>query len=53
MPEAFGSLLEVLRKEHGSDPRTPTGITALAPHAAYHSGAVRQMVAAYSRLHNY
>ncbi len=34
------------RQEDFSDPRTLTGTLALAPHAAYHLGAIRQMVLA-------
>lgn len=34
------------RQEDVSDPQTLTGIMALTPHAAYHLGAVRQMVSA-------
>ncbi len=40
----FETLYAALQKQEDfSDPQTLTGIMALAPHAAYHLGAIRQM----------
>ena len=40
----FETLYTALQKQEDfSDPQTLTGIMALAPHAAYHLGAIRQM----------
>jgi len=45
--EEYDTLLGALRKQDDwSDPQMLTGVMALAPHAAYHLGAVRQLVAA-------
>ena len=42
----FEALLRAIeQQEDFSDPQMLTGIMALAPHAAYHLGAIRQMVA--------
>jgi hypothetical protein len=42
----FDTLLEAIKQQQDfSDPQMPTGIMALVPHAAYHLGAIRQMVA--------
>lgn len=42
----FEALLEAIKQRGDfSDPQMLTGITALVPHAAYHLGAIRQMVA--------
>ncbi len=42
----FETLLEAIKqKEDFSDSQMLTGIMALVPHAAYHLGAIRQMVA--------
>lgn len=41
----YDAVLEALgRQENFSDPQMLTGIVALTPHAAYHLGAVRQLV---------
>ena len=45
LKEEFETLYAALQKqEEFSDPQTLTGIMALAPHAAYHLGAIRQMI---------
>jgi hypothetical protein len=36
----------VIAQDGFSDPQMLTGVMALAPHAAYHLGAIRQMIAA-------
>ena len=45
LKEEFETLYAALQKQEDfSDPQTLTGIMALAPHGAYHLGAIRQMI---------